>query len=241
MKGNELACFAITMREEGGDEWSRERADPGNWTGNKVGIGKLLGTRWGVSAPVAARHNLVPETLTADQALNVFYLPEYWARVGGDLLPLGVDLVVTDDAYNAGVGNAKKLYRHCIGKAIDQQISAFSAARLSFLRGLRTWRTFGAGWARRVARVEADAHRMAKTAPANVRARADAAQAASSRSIRTAFSAPVVAAGGGTAAQTPIDGLPPSAALAILAALLVIGAAVAAVAFWKARANAVRA
>ena len=244
MKGNELACFAITMREEGGAEWSRTRADPGNWTGNKVGIGKLLGTKWGVSAPVAARHGLVPETLTEQQALTVFYLPEYWDAVWADVLPLGVDLVVTDDAYNAGPANANKLFKKvALGSSIDDQISRFSALRLSFLQGLKTWKTFGRGWGVRVARVEADAHRMAKTPVARVEAHAATAQAASAKAVKTAVAAPVVAAGAsaGAVQQQAVAGLPPSIAIAILAAIAVVVAVAVAITVWKARGQAQRA
>ena len=44
-------------------------------------------------------------------------------------------------------------------------IAAVDDERLVFLRGLKTWPVFGAGWARRVAEVRAAALRMADVAP----------------------------------------------------------------------------
>ncbi|MGY6695370.1 MAG: putative peptidoglycan-binding domain-containing protein [Roseinatronobacter sp.] len=57
-------------------------------------------------------------------------------------------------------------------------------ARMGFLRGLRTWHTFGRGWSRRVASVEAVSVRMAvemageKARPMLVKASKDARQTA---------------------------------------------------------------
>ena len=242
MRGNDLACFKIVMREEGGSEWSRERADPGNWTGNKCGVGKLLGTKYGVSAPVACQAGLIPETLTEEQALNVFFRPNYWAAVGGDQLRAGEDLVVVDDAYNAGPGRAKTDFARAGGGRlpVDETISKFSASRLAFLRGLRTWRTFGAGWARRVARVEADAHRMAKTPAATVAIHAAAARSRATANAKTALMAPTTATAGAGMTSTNLDAMPPSVALALLGGLVVVGAVVTAVAYWKWRAHGAR-
>ena len=44
-------------------------------------------------------------------------------------------------------------------------IAAVNDERLAFLKGLKTWPVFGAGWARRVAEVRAAALRMADVAP----------------------------------------------------------------------------
>jgi lysozyme family protein len=44
-------------------------------------------------------------------------------------------------------------------------IAAVNDERLVFLKGLKTWPVFGAGWARRVAEVRAAALRMADVAP----------------------------------------------------------------------------
>ena len=47
-KGNLPAVLAETLAHEGG--YSSNPKDPGNWTGGKVGAGKLLGTQKGIAA-----------------------------------------------------------------------------------------------------------------------------------------------------------------------------------------------
>ena len=40
----------LVKKFEGG--YSNDKRDPGNYTGAKIGVGKLIGTNWGISAPV---------------------------------------------------------------------------------------------------------------------------------------------------------------------------------------------
>ena len=47
-KGDLPAVLAETLAYEGG--YSANPKDPGNWTGGKVGVGKLLGTKSGIAA-----------------------------------------------------------------------------------------------------------------------------------------------------------------------------------------------
>ncbi len=41
-------CLALLFQHEG--RFSRDPADPGNWTAGKVGLGVLKGTKFGISA-----------------------------------------------------------------------------------------------------------------------------------------------------------------------------------------------
>jgi lysozyme family protein len=186
---NRRASFLATMKWEGGETLSLDRADPGNWTGGRVGAGALRGSRWGVSA--SAHPTLDIANLTIDDALKIF-VDGYWNAIGADAMADGVDHCVSDDAYNSGPGAALRRYRRrvVVGDALAT-IRAHSLARLSFLRSLRVWRSFGRGWAARVAGVEAESVVMAtKTASADpsvsrahvdAQARGAGAQAARSR------------------------------------------------------------
>jgi len=105
------------------------------------------------------------------------YKTRYWKTVRGDDLPAGVDYCVFDACVNSGPYKAIKLLQDALGVVRDgvfgagtlgsvrQQdpvslISAFTSARLDFLKGLSTWDTFGRGWARRVKEVEVKAKAM---------------------------------------------------------------------------------
>ena len=158
---NRLPSFLATMAWEGGAHLSLTRRDPGNWTGNRVGRGQLKGTKWGVAA--GSHPNLDIASLTAAQACEIF-ARQYWAPIGGDDLTTGFDHCVSDDSYNAGPGAARKRLARVNAKRLNDpaaMIHAYSRARLAFLHALRTWNVFGAGWARRVAGVEAESIHMA--------------------------------------------------------------------------------
>lgn len=62
---------------EGGATVSKIRSDPGNWTGNRVGIGQLKGTKWGVAA--GSHPTLDIAALTPEAASKIFEL-QYWPR-----------------------------------------------------------------------------------------------------------------------------------------------------------------
>ena len=69
---NRLPSFLATMVWEGGATLSRTRADPGNWTGNRVGVGQLKGTKWGVAA--GSHPGLDIAALTSEEACKICLL-----------------------------------------------------------------------------------------------------------------------------------------------------------------------
>lgn len=96
-----------------------------------------------------------------DAQVATVYRKQYWNAVDGDGLPSGVDFAVFDYAVNSGPGRAKKVS----GGSIDEICNK----RLAFMKSLKTWKTFGKGWAARVADVRKNAHVMAaSTRPAPV-------------------------------------------------------------------------
>lgn len=103
----------------------------------------------------------------SDSEVEAIYNVQYWEMVGGDDLPAGVDLAVFDYAVNSGTARAIRSLQKCVGVAQDGQIgevtlqrvsevdalsliSSICNERLSFVKKLRTWSTFGKGWQRRI-------------------------------------------------------------------------------------------
>lgn len=110
------------------------------------------------------------QLLTKDKAKMV-YREVFWRGVRGDELPPGIDLAVFDFAVNSGISRAVRFLQRALGiqedgiigpqtmgriKAADPAtvVRALTIQRLNFLRGLKTWNTFGRGWQRRVDDVE---------------------------------------------------------------------------------------
>lgn len=125
------AAFAIVVGHEGG--FSNEAADPGNWTGNAVGSGAQLGTKYGIASGSYANSlaALAPDVragmpasvadLTSAQA-QAIYRAAYWDRVRADDLPAPLALLVFDAAVNNGVGRASGWLQTAVGVAVDDDI-----------------------------------------------------------------------------------------------------------------------
>lgn len=160
--GNFPACLKVSLAFEGG--WSKHKDDPGGATMKGVTIGTLR-----VFKPGATEADL-RNISNAD--VERIYRAGYWNPIKGESLPYGVDLATCDYAINSGVGRASKelqvvaavkrdgqignatlaAVRAMNGKSVIQKLCA---RRLSFVRGLKTFKTFGRGWSRRIAEVEA--------------------------------------------------------------------------------------
>jgi lysozyme family protein len=151
---NREASISKTLTYEGG--YTNDPRDPGG------------ATNWGITifdARLYWKHDASPADVKAmpkSVAIDI-YRQKYWAKMGCDARPSGVDFVEFDFGVNSGVVRALN-YR----KALDPQklspvnyVKAYCAKRSSFLHCLRTFATFGKGWSRRVADVEATGVRMA--------------------------------------------------------------------------------
>ena len=46
------SCLSFTLPREGGSTLSKDRKDPGNWTGGKVNYGKFVGSNMGSLLPL---------------------------------------------------------------------------------------------------------------------------------------------------------------------------------------------
>jgi lysozyme family protein len=163
-------AFDLVVGHEGG--YTNNPQDPGNWTGGKVGVGSCKGTKYGISA--ASYPDLDIAGLTLAQAQEI-YRRDYWDRAGCPDMSPRLALAVFDAAVNNGVGRAVRWVQGAVGVTVDgsygpQTRAAVTAAvardpldldlagevhaqRIFFMAGLDTWRTFGLGWARRLAAV----------------------------------------------------------------------------------------
>jgi lysozyme family protein len=98
----------------------------------------------------------------------------YWDKIGGDLLPTGVDYAVFDWAYHAGPDRPARALQMAVKVPVDgmigpmtvraaqrveakKVIAAISVTRLEHLMRLADWKHFGRGWKRRVLEVSAEA------------------------------------------------------------------------------------
>lgn len=153
----------IVLAHEGG--FSDNAADPGNWTGGKPGAGRLLGTRYGISAAAYPEADI--PRLTREQAAAV-YRRDYWDRLRLDDLPPPLRLHVFDAAVNSGPAVAARWLQAAVGATPDgiigpatlaaaqaadpaRAVCRMVAARLLLLAGNANFATFGRGWVRRVA------------------------------------------------------------------------------------------
>lgn len=167
-----IKVFAILIGEEGG--YSDDPADPGNWTGGRVGVGELRGTKYGISA--GAYPTVDIKALTLDAARSI-YVRDYWVKVGGDELPAPVAMVVFDDGVNSGIEVAVETlqsvsnqFSGTLAVAVDGVMgpvsegaaqAAWRSRGQDFLFALLAerlcddvrdvdWKNFGKEWARRI-------------------------------------------------------------------------------------------
>jgi lysozyme family protein len=245
---NKAACMAEIFRHEGG--FVNHPKDPGGATNMGITIGTLRDWR---RQPVTVAD---VRNLTHAEATEI-YSKNYWQPVRGDELPHGVDLVTFDPAVNSGVSRGAQWLQRALGVPADGKIGpvTIEAARKApavktirkaieiragFLRGLRTWSTFGKGWSRRIADVEAVAIAMAAAAAGakprevldHTRRQSDANALRNSQGAAASGGA----AGGVSLTDLPIEAIAIVAVVAVLAAVHLIGRA----RFEKERASAMR-
>jgi lysozyme family protein len=213
-------CYPVTAQWEGG--WSNNKADPGGKT--MYGITE---TRWWEYQDKMGWTRTPVRTVTVAMAL-VFYRSEFWNACDAPNLFPGVDLAVFDVSVNSGVGRGKR-YRDQTASISNpaERVKSICRARLSFLQGLKIWKTFGKGWGRRVADIEARGVMMALSAmghaPATRKAEATIESARAQVEQKKAASATKATAAvtSGTGANTAI--FSDHTALYIIGGLVVVG------------------
>jgi len=108
----------VALKEIFGNEggFQRLRADSGNWTGGKIGKGKLVGTKYGIAA--ASYPTVDIPNLTLKQAAR-YYERDFWGPLRlSELKSQGLATTIMDTAVNCGVGTG--------GVLIDRTINIIS-------------------------------------------------------------------------------------------------------------------
>jgi lysozyme family protein len=158
-------AFAMLIGHEG--VLSLDPDDRGNWTGGRVGVGEMKGTKYGISA--ASYPHLDIRNLTLDQAKEI-YRRDFWAAVRADEMPWSVALVTFDTAVNSGGALAARLLQRALKVAADGAIGPMTMRALAAadphdiaaellaqrhyqMTAMAGWGKNGLGWTRRVLRL----------------------------------------------------------------------------------------
>lgn len=187
-------CHEVTAKWEGG--WSDHPADSGGKT--MFGITERVYHDW------LKTKGLDPKpvrNITRAEAEEIFY-NNYWLLSGSPTLWPGVDLATYDASVNSGVSRARKWLLASCGGPHHITVKRICCKRMSFLRCLGSWATFGRGWTRRVCDIEAKgvAWAIAATAASNETIKKhlqEEAKHAKRRANREAVGGATTAAGGG--------------------------------------------
>lgn len=181
MKQNFEKSLELVLKHEGG--FANHPKDPGGAT--MKGVTQAVYDdyrRDNGQAEQSVRH-------ISNTELKDIYRRRYWDKIKGDELPSGVDYAVFDGAVNSGPSQSAKWMQRALNDhgasladdgvigpatlaAMDQVtnhaavINLMLDKRLSMLRSLSTWSTFGKGWSNRVSGVRSDALTMATHKPA---------------------------------------------------------------------------
>jgi lysozyme family protein len=198
MKQNYNYCLQQVLKSEGG--YTNDPRDPGG------------PTNYGIT--IADYRSYINKSGTANDVKNMhladaqaIYRSKYWNALGCDDLPSGIDYTVFDYGVNSGIGRARKVYNTLKPKysKVGDLINAINDERLAFLKSLRTWSAFGAGWSSRVATVRAGSLKLAQ----------------GGNTASTGSAGAVVIAGGAAATQVPHHYMPWIIGGTILAAIVV--------------------
>ena len=176
MLSNWDKSFDMVIAHEGG--FTDDPRDPGN----KLPDGRPGCTMWGCTQAnweAYVGHHVTHDDMKALKKDDVkpLYKKNYWDAVHGDELPSGVDYAAFDFAINAGPGASRKMIQKALGvpadgaigpatmaaiKAADgkDSLKKFSDAKIAFYQTLATFPTYGKGWLKRVADVQAAASTM---------------------------------------------------------------------------------
>lgn len=170
MKSSYPLSIKLVLKHEGG--YVNHPSDPGGAT-NK-GITQATYNSWRKAHGQSVRS----VKLIEQSEVEAIYKKNYWDKVRGDDLPVGIDYAVFDFAVNSGPARAAKFIQRLAGVPADGIIGPATVAaatskqfglvdklcneRMRFLQTLPTWRVFGKGWSNRVTEVRTVAKSMRK-------------------------------------------------------------------------------
>ena len=146
-------AFRIVIGHEGG--YVNDPRDPGGET------------NFGISKRTYPKEDI--KGMTLERAKHI-YKRDYWDKCRCDELPEIIRYSLFDCAVNSGVPQAIQFLQRTVKTKDDgiigpktlaaariqtdaRLLGVFNGLRLHFMTNLRTWPTFGRGWARRVAEI----------------------------------------------------------------------------------------
>lgn len=140
---------AVTAEWEGG--WSNHPADPGGKT--MFGVTEATWVRFRKKMGMAIKSI---RSITRQDAEHLFFV-EFWQAAGCEGLADGVDLATYDASVNSGVSRGRKWLLASLDpeNRNDLTVKNICRRRLSFVQALKNWKTFGRGWGRRIADIQA--------------------------------------------------------------------------------------
>lgn len=146
MKNNFNDCLTRLLKDEGG--YTNDPRDPGGPTNFGITLTdyRKYINKAGTASDV--------KNMSVNDAKTI-YKSKYWDALGCDSLSGGVDYSCFDYGVNSGLGRPRKLLQRFKSLSGVSLIDAINNERMTFLRGLNTYSTFGKGWSRRVEGVRA--------------------------------------------------------------------------------------
>jgi lysozyme family protein len=180
--------FPELMKHEGG--YQIDSTDPGNYTSGRLGVGNLVGTKYGVSAGAMSNYLGRPATVEDMQGVTQafakpFFRERYWNAVNADNLPLGLDYAMADMAYHSGPNRAIRNLQNTIGTQTTGNLSMadynaitahgnpqalagqYIANRRTFLQGLNNYEHNKNGWNARLDNIQNKLAEWNKNSPIN--------------------------------------------------------------------------
>lgn len=177
MRKNYAKILDEIFKHEGG--YVDHPKDPGGAT--NMGITHKTLARWRNVSPWYNLPKSEVKNLTKAEAAKI-YEANYWKAVRGDDLPSGVDCYTMDFGVNSGPNRAIRELQAVLKVTVDgvigpntlkalkeadpfEVVAGLHSRRMAFLRGLKTWGTFGKGWSRRTESVLKLSQELAYAAP----------------------------------------------------------------------------
>ena len=170
MKDNWTECLAQILKSEGG--FANLKHDSGGIT--NMGVTKKTYENWvGREVTEQEMRDLKVEDVAP------IYKERYWARVRGDELVDGCDLLLFDLAVHSGPRRSVKIAQQTAGTVVDgligpktiaainamdqtEFIKKFSENRLDFYKRIEAWNHFENGFRNRVKKTQIAAQQMVK-------------------------------------------------------------------------------
>lgn len=134
------AFLPLLQQVEGG--YTNNPNDNGNWTGGKKGVGNLVGTNYGISAPVYAQwigHDPTAQEMkgiTKSIAQQIFK-DWYWNKVNADAIKdQSVANIIVDHAVNAGSGSAGKIVQRVLNESFGYSLAVDGAIGTATIKAI---------------------------------------------------------------------------------------------------------